>query len=206
VLATEAQKLADIYHPTGCETGTIKNCKIGDHVIELGPESAAPGVVIVWEAKDDHSYTLKDALTELDGARKNRQAQIGVFVFSQRAAPTGIGSFERYGNDIVVVWNPDDTTSDVYIKAAYTVARALAIRRREVTAKTGQATAQIDVAVRAVEKHLKQLEEIETWANTARSSGDKILDRAKRMREDLVSEVRKLDENLTALRLEGAAA
>ena len=205
LLATESQRLGDVYQATGNSTGTIKNCKKGDHVIQLGPESPAPGVCIVWEAKEDQSYALKDALAELDGSRKNRDAQVGVFVFSQKTAPEGVTAFGRYGNDIVAVWDADDPISDVFIKAAYSVGRALVIRQKEVAAKAGEAAEQIDRAVRAVERHVKQLEEIETWAGTAKSSGEKILERAKRMREDLVAEVHRLDENLTALRSEGAA-
>ena len=40
-LSREAQKLGDIATRTGDTTGLIKNRKVGDCVIELGPESAA---------------------------------------------------------------------------------------------------------------------------------------------------------------------
>ncbi len=109
-------------------TGAIKNCKIGDFVTELGPDSAAPGARIVWEAKDDRSYDLKRALAEMDEARKNRQAQVGVFVFARSAAPDGLQPFARYGNDLVITWDPEDPASDLFIKAALSVARALVIR------------------------------------------------------------------------------
>ena len=203
LLASESQRLGDVCECTGSSTGIIKNCKVGDCRIELGPESPAPGVRIVWEAKEQLGYDIKAALAELDVARKNREAQIGVFVFSQKVAPVGMTAFGRYGNDILVAWDADDTTSDVFVKAAYSVGRALAIRQKALAVKTGEAVGQIDLAIRAVEKHIKQLDDIETWAGTVKSNGEKILDRVKRMRDALGEEVARLDENLTALRNEG---
>lgn len=205
LLLVESQRLGDICQPAGNSTGAIRNCKKGDHVIALGPESPAPGQLIVWEAKEEQRYSLKDALNELEIARKNRQAQVGVFVFSQKSAPAGVASFGRYGTDLVVVWDAEDPTSDVFVKAAYSVGRALVIRFNRVAAKAGEAADEIDRAVRAVEKHVKQLEEIETWAGTAKSSGEKILERARKMREDLVGEVQRLDANLIAIRAEATA-
>ena len=206
LLAAESQKFGDIYEATGNTTGTIKNCKVGDCVTELGPDSQAPEVRIVWEAKEDKSYDLRRALAELDTARKNRQAQIGIFVFSRQTAPEDLNSFSRYGNDVVVIWNESDVTTDVLVRAAYSVARALAIRQKAVAAKTDATTQEIELAVRAVEKHIRQLEEIETWAGTIESNSKKILERTKRMREALIDEIGRLDENLTALKSETGAS
>jgi len=43
VLVIEAQRQGDLPESTGSSTGVIKNCKIGDYVVELGLDSAAPG-------------------------------------------------------------------------------------------------------------------------------------------------------------------
>lgn len=205
LLVAESQKFGDIYESVGNTTGIIKNCKVGDSVVELGPDSQAPEVRIVWEAKEDKSYDLKRALAELDTARKNRQAQIGIFVFSRLTAPDGLSSFSRYGNDIIVVWDESDTANDVFVQAAYSVGRALAIRQKAAAAKTDATTQDIERAVRAVEKHIRQLDEIETWAGTIESNSKKILERTKRMREALVNEVCQLDDSLAVLRSEADA-
>jgi len=202
LLVADSQKFGDIYEAVGNTTGIIKNCKVGDSVVELGPDSQAPEVRIVWEAKEDKSYDLKRALAELDTARKNRQAQIGIFVFSRLTAPDGLSSFSRYGNDIIVVWDESDTANDVFVQAAYSVGRALAIRQKAAAAKTDATTQDIERAVRAVEKHIRQLDEIETWAGTIESNSKKILERTKRMREALVNEVCQLDDSLAVLKSE----
>jgi hypothetical protein len=83
----QAQRLGDMFESTGDTAGNISRCKVGDFVTTLGHESAAPDSRIVFEAKEDQSYSLKDALVELKTARENRQAQVGVFVFSSESAP-----------------------------------------------------------------------------------------------------------------------
>jgi hypothetical protein len=44
---------------------------------------------IAVEAKEDFSYDLAEACAEMQSARKNRDAAIGVFVFSRKTAPVG---------------------------------------------------------------------------------------------------------------------
>eukprot|EP00461_Guttulinopsis_vulgaris_P007738 UN07788 len=54
-----------IVEATGNRTGRIRNCKVGDIVITMGPEHVAYGSKIVIEAKNDQSYTIQKALDEL---------------------------------------------------------------------------------------------------------------------------------------------
>ncbi|MCZ2074599.1 MAG: hypothetical protein LC130_06305 [Bryobacterales bacterium] len=200
VLAAEAQRFNDLHEATGSTTGAIKNCKMGDFVTELGPDSAAPGARIVWEAKDDKSYDLKRALAEVEEARKNRQAQVGVFVFGRGAAPDTVQSFARYGNSLVIIWDSEDPASDLFIKAAMSVARALVIRENHESVETEHAISAIEVATRTIEKQLDHLDQIKTWAETVKNNGEKIADRAGRMRGDLAKEIESLDRHAQALK------
>jgi hypothetical protein len=100
VVQADAQRLGDIFTDVGDTTGRISRCKVGDHVVTLGPESAAPEVRIVCEAKAAQGYDVKSALAELQTARENREAQVGIFVFSTTVAPEGMEPLKRYGNDI----------------------------------------------------------------------------------------------------------
>jgi hypothetical protein len=206
LIAAEAQRLNDPYELAGMTTGAIKNCKIGDFVTTLGPDSAAPGARIVWEAKEDKSCDLKTALAEIEVARKNRQAQIGVFVFSRITAPEGLQPFARYGDDIVITWDVANTDSDLNLRIAYSVARALVIRENHESVESEQALKAIDLATRAIEKQLEHLDQIRVWAETVRSNGEKVVERAAKMRADLAKEVEALDRQVNGLKTSGALA
>ncbi len=163
---------------TGSCVGLIKNCKIGDVVVELGCDSAAAGARIVIEAKEDASYTLTKARQEIEQARKNRSAQFGVFVFSQRTAPAHCDVFRRHGNDLLVVWDAEDPTTDANLRAALEVARALSIRARQATEKTLDFTT-IDKTILDIEKRVQNLDDIRRSTETIRNANEKIFDRVR---------------------------
>lgn len=184
---------------TGNSTGAIKNCKVGDVVVQLDPEHRAAGARIVFEAKKDQGYSLQKALAEVEIARRNRDAEIGVFCFAKATAPEGQPAFSRHGDDLVVVWDHEDHQSDVYLKAAWAVATALASKAR--SEQSGGADRRtIDGSISNIEKRLGNLDEIRTWAQTVQSNGQKIAEKTDSMRkavlrevETLRSEVQKLD-------------
>jgi hypothetical protein len=194
VLALEAQRFGDVYRATGMTVGSTKNCKKGDYVIQLGPESSAPGARITWEAKEDKRYDLPSALTEIDVARENRDAAIGIFVFSKKTCPSEILPLTRYGQDIVIVWDDDDSSTDLYVKAAYSVARALCARECDRSSLAQHTVITLEQAIRAVEKQMQHLDQIKTWSETIRGHGDKICERTVKMKTDLIKEVERLDE------------
>jgi hypothetical protein len=199
VLQMEAQRLGDVFAATGKTTGTMPYCKVGDHVIELGPESAAPGARVVCEAKEHKTFDAAQALAEIRSARENRKAQAGIFVFSKATAPDGIETLARFGSDILVVWDRDDAGTDVFLKAALSVARALVVREHVASEKSKADFTEIEKAVTRIAKNAEALGEITTWAGTIKNNGQKILDKAERTREDLekqVSLLRDLLENL----------
>ncbi len=200
LLADEAQRGGDLYEATGDTTGNIKNCKVGDHVIELGADSAAAHARIVWEAKDKQGSSLRAAVDEIDEARRNRNAQVGVFVFSSKTAPEGLEPLHRHGNDIMVVWNPEDAASEVVVRAAYSLARCLAVRERRTDRESLAAILEIERAARGIEKQVGYLEEVRKWAETVKGHGEKIADRSTRMVEELRRDVERLDMQLVAMR------
>jgi hypothetical protein len=200
LLAEEAQRLGDLHEATGDTTGNIKNCKVGDHVIELSSESAAANARIVWEAKEKVGSSLRGAMEEIGEARRNRQAQIGVFVFSSKTAPEGLEVLQRHGNDVIVVWNPDDPVSEIVVRAAYSLARSLAVRERRTDRQSQAAILEIERAARGVEKQVSHLEEVRKWAETVKGHGEKIADRSVRMTEELRRDVERLDAQIAAMR------
>jgi hypothetical protein len=205
-LAIEAQRAGDIYQATGGTTGTIKNCKVGDYVVELGVDSAAANARIVWEAKEKRGCSVRAALDEIDEARRNRQAQVGVFVFSSKSAPEGLGPLQRHGSDVLVVWNSDDTAAELVVRAAYSLARALAVREMRSDRNAQTAIAEIEGAARAIEKQIGYLDDVRKWAETVKGHGDKIAERTSRMADELARDVERLDAQIAAMRSTGHPA
>ena len=205
-LAREAQHAGDLAVPTGTTTGMIKNCKVGDCVVELGPDSAAPEAKIVVEAKEESRFTLAQARVEIETARKNRGADWGLFVFSQKTAPAGMEPFLRYGHDLFVVWDAEDPATDVFLKAGVIAARALCFRA-ERHAATAQADFEtIDRAVLEIEKRAGNLDEVRKSAETIQSASGKILERVRIDREALDKQVGVLREKLAELKSAAGAA
>jgi hypothetical protein len=184
-LAREAQYAGDVATPTAHTTGSIKNCKVGDAVIELGPDSAAPGARVVVEAKEEAGYSLTRAREEIETARKNRDAEWGLFVFSRKTAPRGLEPFQRYGNDLVVVWDAEDSASDVYLKAGILACRALCFRAQRQSAAQQVDFAAIEKAILEIEKRAGNLDDVRKAAETIQSSSGKILERVRIDREAL---------------------
>jgi uncharacterized protein YeeX (DUF496 family) len=200
VLMVEAQRASDVYEATGNSVGNVRNCKKGDHVITMGTDSPAAGARIAWEAKESQGFSLKDALDEMEEVRKNRDAQVGVFVFSRRSAPPSLQQFARYGQTLTVVWDAEDSTSDVILKAAYSVAKALVVREQHDTQEAAAAVQAIVEATRSIEKQIKNLDEFETWSGTIVSNGQKIFEKSRKMRDSLKVDVERLDAQIAALK------
>ena len=194
------QHHGDVAERTGMHTGLIKNCKIGDVVIELGPESAAPGARIAIEAKEDAACTLAKAREEIEQARKNRDAQIGLFVLSKRCALEGTEEVQRYGDDVFILWDPEDGLTNVHLKAGLTIARALCIRAERQSEAQAADFEAITEAILEVEKQANFLGEITKATDTIRSQNEKIVERVRKSRASLERQVDTLRERMTDLR------
>jgi len=154
----------------------------------------------VLEAKSDKSYTLVSALEEIREARENRDAEVGIFVFSSASAPVGLEPLSRYGNDIVVLWDQDDRSSDVFLAGALSVAKALAVRQVRAATKTAADFTEIESAISRIANDAKMLQDIGTHATTVKNSGQKILEKTDKVREDLEKQIERLLEHIGRLK------
>ncbi|MCZ8112685.1 MAG: hypothetical protein ACK5Y8_19665 [Betaproteobacteria bacterium] len=193
----------DILDAVGDTTGQIPRCKVGDFGVTLGPDSAAPGAAIVVEAKASGVYTLKSTLEEADQARRNRTACVCLFVHSARTVPAGLADLHRWGQDVVVVWDEDEPATDVRLKAAYMVAKALAVRAGQHDEAEEVSLAEMDVSIEAIRKQLAGFEEIQTSATTVVKGGEKIYKRAAVMSEEIERRLLVLQEHTSRMRTAG---
>ena len=122
-------------------------------------------------------------------------------MFKRTSAPAGIDGFRRVGNDILTVWDPEDATTDLYLRAAMSVrACARGARARRRLPKTRRTCATIGRAVRENEKQLKTIDEVTKAARNVQTKGTHILELAEHLRTTLEEHVDSLHENLGLLR------
>lgn len=196
-LQIEARRLNDVFENTTGSSGAISRCKVGDHVIQLGPDSAASGCRIVFEAKGNKTYDTAKSLGELRTARENREASVGVMVFTPQAAPDGLEIINRWGDDIIVVWDSENPDDDVFLRAAISLARAMVVANRRSTESAAADFAEMDAAVAEVLRNVDLLGDIKTMATTVKNSGDKILKKADRLKDCLDKQIERLQTHLT---------
>lgn len=195
----EAQHAGDVATHTGHTVGRIKHSKVGDAVIELGPETAAPGARLVVEAKEQAGYTLEQARAEMETARKNRDAQVGLFVFSSKSARDMREPLRRLGQDVFVVWDPEDPSTDVFLSAGCSLARALCVRQQKASRETLADFTQIDRAILEIEKKAGSLDDIEKCAETIKNQCDKILAKVRTARKAFTDQIEALREHTSAV-------
>lgn len=195
----EAERKGDVVELTGHKVGAMKNCKVGDATVELGPDCFAEGVKFVVEAKESASYDLPKARKEIEIARKNRKAAVGLFVFSKKTAPNTYEPVFRVGDDVFAVWDVDDLGSDVILRAAISLAKALCVREAKKRDAEAAEFEVIDSAILAIEREARRLGEMRKWAETIRSNSSKILDEVRKMTEGLETQVGILRETFEGI-------
>jgi hypothetical protein len=190
----------DILEPTGTLDGKVLRSRIGDFVITLNEDCAAAGERVVVEAKRDQSYTQQKIWSECKDACKNRDAQVAIFVWDRlygevKQQPP----LMRQGNFIVALWDAEDSTTDIYLKAAFWLARGLVIPKT-----TEQRVAQ--VRQQLVEDAFAQLlslgellEEIKKSADDIGKKSQKIVNSAVRIHAMLDAQIEDLQVGLNSL-------
>lgn len=185
---------ADLVDFTKDKVGLMKARKVGDVVVELGAECVAAGAKIVFEAKDEAGYRMTDARSEIEIAKQNRGAKIGVFVFAKANAPLEAESFRREGDNIFVIWDVDNPLTDVNLKAAVEVARALCTRQARQQQYQSLDTVAFEKALLEIQRLFRDLSDINTWAESIDSSTRKIKDRVAKSIENIDRQINKLSE------------
>jgi hypothetical protein len=199
-LSRDCQTCGHIIEATGNRTGLKQNCKKGDIVVTL-TGAAQQSVKVVFEAKEDQGYNVARALAELDEARANRGAEVGVFVFSRKSAAADLLPLKRYGKNVIVVWDAENPDSDSYLHAAFEFAKAYCADRGRQAAVGEVDFEAVEKAMLAIEKTAGNLEEIGKHAQSVVNSGTKILKRVEIDRgnfEKQIALLRELAERIHA--------
>jgi hypothetical protein len=156
----------------------------------------------VFEAKRDSSYTTQKALDELDGARKNRKASVGVFVMARSHAPDTFPRFARYGNNVLTVWDDQDPATDPYLHAAVLLGVGLVTRAKAV-GDAGDITAVHDLESR-IEHELNRLSKMEKHNESIKRSAENLSEEIRKAQKALDLMLRNAKTTLKAMNVEVA--
>jgi hypothetical protein len=189
-----------VVEATGNTTGKCRGRKVGDAVIEFTEESAYAGCRVVVEAKRDSSYTIAKALDEMEVARENREASVGVFVFAASHAPAGFPGFARYGSTILVTWDVEDPSTDPTLRGALMAALAMATRRKN-DADEGDLQALRDVEKR-IQDELVRIAKMRKANDKISQSSDEIRDELRKADRKFEILLDKAKDTLRALNVE----
>lgn len=174
---------------TGNGVGKIPNSKVGDVVVELGPETSTPGVKIVIEAKRDGSYDESKTKHEANVARRNRDAQVCLFVHSVESARDWCPPFKRVGDVVIVLWDASDKETDIWFEAGLTVCRALVVQNTKTKIATGPEFKVFDRAVETIEKQADAIAVLRASCASVIKSVTTIEDKARVIEGHLVREI-----------------
>lgn len=189
-----------VFDVTTNTVGHVDRCKKGDAVARFTAESAFSGSAVVFEVKRDGGYNAQRALAELDEARRNRDAQVGVFVMAESHASDTFPRFARHGNNVLVVWNEQDGATDPRFHAAIVLALALVSRAKKV-GDDGDIAALSDIESR-IQAEVERLERMDKNGETIRKNAEAIADEIRKGKKCLGTLLAKAKSTMLALNVE----
>lgn len=169
-------------------------------MLRFSDESIYAGAALVVEVKHDSSYTVSKALSELEIARSNRRAQVGLFVMARSHAPSGFPEMGRYGNDILVIWDAEDDSTDPYLHAAVILGLALSSRQQR-PVDDGDIKALADIEQR-IHHELARHEKMKNFAEKIRKDAEDLGDELRKGGDKLNLLLRNAKDTLKALNVE----
>ena len=199
VLGAIVRSHGHILEACGNSVGTIRSCKTGDFLGVLGADCVAPGEKIVIEAKSAGGYDTQKILGECEQARKNREAQVCIFVIDTAYAPAALTTpFTRQGDTIIVKWAQED--NDAYLRAAFSLACALVVRQAKSVKASAVDWSAMEKATLEIQKRAESLADITTWTTSIQGAAAKILDRVRIAKEALESQTVTLMDQIGGLK------
>lgn len=174
--------------------GNVMRSKKGDFVITLDPETVRGSTLrLVLECKDRNvsGRAMRDELAE---ARRNRDAAIGIVVFTPAHAPTGIAPFDVRMGDVYCVLDPQDP-EPATLDAALRLARLLAmasVRDRGSEVDGGA----VHAALQRVSAELDALRGLKTKLTTIGTAAVAVSAGLDQMRDGIVARIAEAEAEL----------
>ncbi len=196
MLGDIARGANDLLERTGTDAGDAGRSKKGDFVLTLDPSLARGAELrIVIEAKD-RKVSGREMRDELRDARTNRDAAVGLVVFTPAHAPAGIAPFDMRAGDVYCVIDPVDP-DPATLEAAVRLARLLAIASvREHEAEVDAAA--LGEALTAIREQLENVRAMKVQLTSIGSTAGQVTAGLDRMREGILAQIIRAERELVA--------
>ena len=197
MLGDIARGANDLIERTGTDAGDAGRSKKGDFVLTLDPNVARGAELrIVVEAKD-RKVSGRDMRDELRGARTNRDAAVGLVVFTPQHAPAGIAPFDVRAGDVYCVIDPADP-DPATLEAAVRLARLLALASlREHEAEVDAAV--LTEALAGIREQLETVRTMKTNLTQIGSTANAVTGALDRMREGILAQIVRAERELMSV-------
>lgn len=179
---------------TSDAAGDVMRSKKGDFVITLDPETVRGATLrLVVECKDRKvsGRAMRDELAE---ARRNRDAAVGLVVFTPTHAPTGIAPFDVRMGDVYCVIDPDDP-APATLDAALRLARLLAMTTIRDDGPEVDSSA-VQAALERVSAELDALRGLKVKLTTIGTAADAVSAGLEQMRDGIVARIAETEAEL----------
>lgn len=194
MLGEIARGANDLLERTGTDAGDNGRSKKGDFVLTLDPAVARGAELrVVIEAKD-RRISGREMRDELREARTNRDAAVGLVVFTPAHAPSGIAPFDVRAGDVYCVIDPADA-DPATLEAAVRLARLLAVaslRGHEVEVNA----AEIAEALTGIREQLEALRAMKVQLTAIGSTAGQVTAALDRLRDGIVGQIIRAEREL----------
>jgi hypothetical protein len=196
LLADTARGAGDLLDRTSAEEGAVIKSRKGDFVLTINPAlTGGADLRIVVEAKD-RAMSGRAMREEIREAKTNRDAAIGLVVFTPAHAPTGIAPFDLRAGDVYAVIDPESPDAAV-LEAAVRFARLVAIaslREREVDVDAEA----IGAALTGIREQLEQVRTLKSTLTSVVNSTKDVQTGLDRLRDAILARVAEAEAELRA--------
>ena len=195
MLADAVRGTDHLIERTTDEAGNVIRSKKGDFVLTVDPSTTRGlAVRIVLEAKDRaiSGRAMRDEITE---AKRNRDAAVGLVVFSTAHAPAGIAPFDVRMGDVYCAIDPDDP-QPATLDAALRLARLLALAATRETDGDVDAAA-VHEALERVRAELDAVRGLKTKLTTIGTAAKAVNAGLDQLRDGIVARIAEAEVELS---------
>ena len=194
-LLTSALRGSDhLVERTGDTAGDVLRSKKGDFVVTLDPDTVRGATLRVVVECKDRAISGKAMRDELAEARRNRDAAIGLVVFSEGHAPAGIAPFDVRMGDVYCAIDPA-APEPATLEAAVRLARLLAMSTVRERGDDIDATA-VHQALERVGAELDALRGLKTKLTTIGTAAKAVNAGLDQLRDGIVARIEEAEAEL----------